>query len=141
MLKVEGNNAKDLANAQSTLKEILDRVVLTDGKTTVWNIALSSNGRAYMKLKSIAEEFHVVIIRDKSTRQLRFCGLPEKFQQVVRQITNMLREESSSSYEIDLRSYEFSWIIHGGVKSIEQALGKNVAIFNVVSRKVTINGT
>jgi hypothetical protein len=53
----------------------------------------------------------------------------------------MLREESSSSYEIDLKSYQFSWAIHGGFKSIEQALGKNVAIFNVVSRKITIDGT
>jgi IBR domain, a half RING-finger domain len=140
-LKVEGNNAKDLADARRTLEEILNGVVLTDGENAVWDTALSSNGGAYMKLKSIAEELHVVIIRDKSMRQLRFFGPPEKFQQVVRQITDMLREESSSSYEIDLQSHQFSWTIHGGFKSIEQALGKNVAIFNVVSRKITINGT
>jgi hypothetical protein len=53
----------------------------------------------------------------------------------------MLREESSTSYEIDLKPHQFSWTIHGGFKSIEQALGKNVAVFNVVSRRVTINGT
>jgi hypothetical protein len=140
-LKVEGNNAKDLANARNTLEEILNGVVLKDGEDAVWDIALSSNGRAYMKLKSIAEELHVVIIRDKSMRQLRFCGAPENFQQVARRITDMLREESSSSYEIDLKSHQFSWAIHGGFKSIEQALGKNVAIFNVVSRKITIDGT
>lgn len=107
-LKVKGNNAKDLANARRTLKEILDGVVLTDGETTVWDTALSSNRRAYMKLKSIAQELHAVIIRDRSMRQLRFCGPPENFQQVARQITDMLREESSSSYEIDLKSHHFS---------------------------------
>jgi hypothetical protein len=140
-LKVEGNNVKDLANARNTLEEILNGVVLKDGGNAVWDIALSSNGRAYMKLKSIAEELHVVIIRDKSMRQLRFCGALENFQQVARRITDMLREESSSSYDIDLKSHQFSWAIHGGFKSIEQALGKNVAIFNVVSRKITIDGT
>jgi hypothetical protein len=140
-LKVEGDNAKYLADACKTLDEILNGVVLTDGENAVWDTALSSNGRAYIKLKSIAKELHVVIIRDKSMRQLRFCGPPENFQQVVRQITDMLREESSSSYEIDLQSHQFSWSIHGGFKSIEHALGRNVAIFNVVSRKITINGT
>jgi hypothetical protein len=65
-------------------------------------------------------------------RQLRFYGPPENFQQVAHEITDMLREESSS-YEIDLKFHQFSWTIHGGFKSIEQALGKNVAIFNVVS--------
>ncbi|KAN0091820.1 hypothetical protein V8E51_017667 [Hyaloscypha variabilis] len=140
-LKVEGNNAEDLADARRTLEEVLNGVVLKDGENAVWDPALISNGRAYMKLKSIAERLHVVIIRDKPTRQLRFYGDPEKFQQVVRQITDMLREESSSSYEIDLKSHQFSWTIHGGFKSIEQALGKNVAIFNVISRKITINGT
>jgi hypothetical protein len=140
-LKVEGNNAKDLADARRTLEEILSGVVLKDGENAVWDTALNSNGRAYMKLKSIAEKLHVVIIRDKSMRQLRLCGPPENFQQAIRQITDMLREESSSSYEIYLQSHQFSWAIHGGFKSIEQALGKNVAIFNVVSRKVTINGT
>jgi hypothetical protein len=140
-LKVEGNNTKDLSSARRTLEEILNGVVLKDGENAVWDVALSSKGRAYVKLKSIEKKLDVVIIRDKSMRQLRFCGPPEKFQQVVRQITEILREESSSSYEIDLKYHQFSWTIRGGFKSIEQALGKNVAIFNVVSRKITINGT
>ena len=140
-LKVEGNNTKDLSSARRTLEEILNGVILKDGENAVWDVALSSNGRAYMKLKSIEKKLDVVIIRDKSMRQLRFCGPPEKFQQVVRQITEILREESSSSYEIDLKYHQFSWTIRGGFKSIEHALGKNVAIFNVVSRKITINGT
>lgn len=140
-LKVEGDNAKDVANARKTLDEILSGVVLTDGENAVWGSALSSNGSAYKKLKSIEKELHVVIIRDKSKRQLQFYGPPEKFQQAVRQITDMLREESSTSYEIDLKPHRFSWMIHGGFKSIEQVLGKNVAVFNVVSRRITINGT
>jgi hypothetical protein len=140
-LKVEGGNANDVANARKTLDEISSGVVLTDGESAVWSSALSSNGSAYKKLKSIETELHVVIIREKSKRQLKFYGPPEKFQQAVRQITDMLREESSTSYEIDLQPHQFSWAIHGGFKSIEQALGKNVAVFNVVSRRITINGT
>lgn len=134
-LKVEGNNAKDLASARRTLEEISNGVILMDGENTVWDTALGSNGRAYMSLKNIAKELHVVIIRDKSTRQLRFCGPPEKYLRAVRRITDMLRDESSLSFEVNLSPHRFSWTIHGGFRQIEQALGKGVAVFNVVSRK------
>ena len=140
-LKVEGGNAKDVANARKTLDEILSGVVLMDGGNTVWGSALNNNGSAYKKLKSIEEELHVVIIRDKPKHRLQFYGSPDKFQQVVHQITDMLKEESSMSYEIDLNPHQFLWTIHGGFKSIEQVLGKNVAVFNVVSRRIIINGT
>ncbi|KAF2176024.1 hypothetical protein K469DRAFT_682817 [Zopfia rhizophila CBS 207.26] len=103
-LKVEGDNTKDVANARKTLHEILSGVVLTDGENAVWGSALSSNGSAYKKLKSIETELHVVIIRDKPKRQLQFYGPPEKFQHAVRQITDMLKEESSTSHEIDLKT-------------------------------------
>lgn len=140
-LKVEGDNGKDVANARKTLDEILSGVVLTDGENAVWGSTLSGNGSAYKKLKSIEKELHAVITRDKSRRQLKFYGPLEKFHQAVHQVTDMLREESSASYEIDLKHHQFYWMVHGGFKSIEQALGKNVAVFNVVSRKIIINGT
>jgi hypothetical protein len=140
-LKVEGDNAKDVADARKTLDEILNGVVLTDGKNAVWGSTLGSNGSAYMEFKSIQKELDAVIIRDKSKRQLRFHGPPEKIQQAVRQITDMLRKEHFTSYEVDLKPGQFSWAIHGGFKSLEQVLGENVAVFNVVSRRMTINGT
>jgi hypothetical protein len=70
ILKVEGDNAKDVANARKILDEILSGVVLIDGENAVWGPVLSSNGSAYKKLKSIGKELHVVIIRDKSKRRL-----------------------------------------------------------------------
>ena len=139
--KIEGNNTKDVANARKTLEEISGGVVLTDGETAVWDSALNSKGSAYRKLKSIEKALGAVIAIDKPKRQLRFHGPPEKFQQAVRQIANMLREESFTSFEIDLNLHQFSWTIHGGFKSIERALGKNVAVFNVTLRRITVNGT
>jgi CCCH-type zinc finger/IBR domain, a half RING-finger domain/Zinc finger C-x8-C-x5-C-x3-H type (and similar) len=140
-LKVEGDDTKEIANARKTLEKILSGIVLTDGENAVWASALSSNGSAYRKLKSIEKDLHVVIVRDKSKGQLQFHGSSGKIQQAVRQISDMLREESSASYEIDLKPHQFSWAIHGGFKSIEQVLGKNVSVFDVVSKKITINGT
>jgi len=140
-LKVEGDNVKDVVSARRTLDEILNGIVLANGGKPVWAPALSSNGSAYRKLKSIEKELKVVMIRDKSNRQLRFYGPHKKSQQVVTRIQDMLKGEFFKSYEIDLEPEKFSQAIHGGFKSIEQALEKDIAVFNVILRKVTINGT
>ncbi|TVY34991.1 ATP-dependent RNA helicase-like protein, partial [Lachnellula occidentalis] len=141
-LKVEGDDAKDVASARKTLDDILRGVVLTDGQHEIGSSLFNSNRSAYNKLKSTEKEFRIVIIRDKTKRHLLYHGAPEKMHQVVRQITDILREESSSIFEIALYDdHQFSWTIRGGFKSIVQELGKDVAVFDVVSRKIIINGT
>ena len=66
-------------------------------------------------------------------------GLPRN--SIVLQITDMLKEDSCTSYEIDLIPHRFSWMVHGGFKSIEQAFGDNIAVSNVVSKRISINDT
>ncbi|RFU27734.1 hypothetical protein B7463_g8590, partial [Scytalidium lignicola] len=141
-LKIEGDNTKNVANARKKLDTIVNKVVLTDdNKQVLWDSAFSSNGTTYKKLKSIEETLHVVIIRDKSRRQLQVYGSLEKLKHVCSRIIDITREASSTSYEIDLRPNQFSWTIRGGFRNIEQALGNDIAVFNVVSKKITINGT
>ena len=53
----------------------------------------------------------------------------------------MFKDEQSSSYKIKLAPTQFSWAICGGAEKIEQMFGKNVAVFNVVSKTITVNGT
>lgn len=140
-LKIESDNMKAVAIARKVLEDILSGSVLTDGQQVAWGPALGSNGSTYVKLKSIEKQLRVVIVRDKSKRRLLYYGSPERFHQAVREISNMLKEESLKSYQIDLTPSQFAWTIRGGFKSIEQALGKSVAIFNVVSRSIAVNGT
>ena len=97
-LKIEGSSAQDVASARKTLDLILSGIILTAGDNTVWNPSLSSNGSAYKRLKSIEKELHILIIRDKTKRQLQYYGPPEKLQQAVHQVTDMLREESSTNH-------------------------------------------
>jgi hypothetical protein len=96
-LKIEGSSAQDVANARKTLDLILSGIILTAGGNTVWNPSLSSNRSAYKRLKSIEKELHILIVRDKTKRQLQYYGPPEKLQQAVHQVTDMLREESSTN--------------------------------------------
>jgi hypothetical protein len=138
-LKLEGAETEDVTTARKTLGVVLDGVVLTDGGGNVWHPALNSNGGVYKNLKLIEKRLGVVITRDKPKRQLRFYGPVEKLQRAVREITDILGKESSASYEIDLKPHQFSWAIRGGLKSIEQTLGQNIAALN--SRRIIISGT
>ena len=140
-LKVEGDNAKDVANARKTLDEVSRGVILADGWNVVWHPALNSNGTAYQKLKSIEKELRMAIRRVRSKRHLLFYEPPEKLKLAVRQVTDMLSDEPSKSYQMELEPSQFSRLVRGGFSLIEQDLGKNIAVFNIVSRTLTINGT
>lgn len=140
-LKIEGSNGEELYRARKTLDAILSGLTLTNGGHALWNSSLSSNGAAYNKLKIIGKELGLLTTRDKSKRQLQFFGPSERYQQAVHRITDMLKEELSTSFEIGLKEAQFSWAIHGGFKTVDQVLGKNVAVFDVLSKTITINGT
>ncbi|KAF2196783.1 hypothetical protein GQ43DRAFT_425899 [Delitschia confertaspora ATCC 74209] len=140
-LKVEGNDPKDVTEARKTLDKIFSGLVLKDGGDIIWNPTFSINGRAYKKLKEIEQNLHVAINRDKTKRTLKFFGPTDKYQQVVHQIGEMLKEQSCSSYEINLRPDQFAEVMHGGFKNIEHALGRDVAALDVIARKITIIGT
>ncbi|KAH8817362.1 hypothetical protein F5884DRAFT_830433 [Xylogone sp. PMI_703] len=141
-LKIEGENTKDVANARKILNTISSGVILTsDKEEALWHSDFSSNGATYGKLKLIEEALHVVIIRDKSKRQLQFYGPHEKLQETSNRVIDIIGESSSTSYQIDLGPKQFSWVMHGGFRNIEQVLGKNIAVFNVISKKIIINGT
>ena len=114
---------------------------LQTAENALWSPALINNGSAFQKLKSIEHELQVRIFRDKSKCQLQFFGPLEKFQQAVCRVHDILRAESSSCYEIDLNPHQFRRMIQGGFKHVDGVLGKDVAIFNVILRKIIINGT
>ncbi|KAF2686815.1 hypothetical protein K458DRAFT_441534 [Lentithecium fluviatile CBS 122367] len=142
-LKIEGEVPKDVAAARKKLDEIVSGGVLMEGQNVVWDTTLGSNGRAYRNLKAVEDDLCAVIVRDKAKRQLRYYGPPEYLEQCASRITRMLKEAAAATttYQIDLNPNQFSWAIRGGFKNIEKALGKRVAIFDVVSRKITMNGT
>lgn len=141
-LKVEGDNATEVAYGRKKLDEITSGLVLKDCKIAVWAPVLNNHhGAAYKKLKSFEQKHDIVLHRDKSKCQIRFYGPPEKFLLAVDQVTQIFKEEMTTSYEINLKPQKSSWMLNGGFTRIEEAVGESVAIFNVVSKRITISGT
>lgn len=142
-LKIEGEQAKEVANATNTLEEILAGKTVKDGDATVWSTALASNGATYQKLKQIQQEHGVVVIRNKAKRQLKFFGPPDKYQQIQRTLIELIRTKSAAVHIIQLEPHKFSWACNGGFKQIATALGDGFASFDIVSkpRRIIITGS
>ncbi|KAF2847212.1 hypothetical protein T440DRAFT_457067 [Plenodomus tracheiphilus IPT5] len=141
LLKVGGADAEAVATVRNKIDRILSGEIITDGGQALWSPGFSINGNASRKLKSIETELDVIIIRNKLKRQLRFHGSPERLQQAVIRIVNLVQQETTSHHKIDLQPHSLAWAVQGGFRKIEQALGVNVAVLDVVSRRITINGT
>lgn len=141
LLKVESATAKDVIAARKKLDQILGGEIMTIAGRPLWSPAFGVNGIASRELKSIETELDVIFIRNKIKRQLRFHGSPEKLQQAVCRIVSLLKQETMLHYKIDLQPNCFNWAVQGGFNKIEQALGENIAIFDVISKTIIINGT
>jgi hypothetical protein len=140
-VKIEGNDAKFVADARKVMDKIFCGILLTDGEKALWSADLKSNGSAYKRLKAIEKELEIVISRDKSKRQLHYHGPPDKVSQTVRRVTELLTEEPATVHYISLDPVQFSWAIRAGFKSMQRTLGEDVAAFDVVSKSITIHGT
>ncbi|KAJ4360887.1 uncharacterized protein N0V89_001455 [Didymosphaeria variabile] len=140
-LKVEGDDAKIVANARKVLDDIFRGNLLVDGELGLWSTVLNNNGSAYKKLKAIEKELDIVISRDKSKRQLHYHGPPDKLDQTIHRVKDLLKNEPATVHDINLNTVQFAWAIQGGFKSVQQTLGDDVAVFDIVSKKIAIHGT
>jgi hypothetical protein len=144
VLKLEGEDSKQVAQAKNTLERIINgEVVRKDGKD-VWNAGLGRNGEEYRRLKQVEQEYGVVIIRDRRKRQLRVFGLDEGCRRASKALENLIQEEAvSGSHVIELNSDEFQWACRGGFKALTSSLGDNVATFDIVStpKRILVGGS
>lgn len=140
-LKIEGDDTEAVGKARKTLENILDGKVLTYAGNPVWSPAFNSSGTGFQAIKAIERDLSVVIIRNRTKRQLMFYGAPEKLDQAAHQVTAVFKHDTSANFELGLTPEQFSWVMKGGFKIIQQNLGEKIPVLNIVSRKVTINGS
>lgn len=141
-LKLEGESLRDLAEARVKLDKILNGDILVRDGTTIWHPSLVGDTKAIRMLNSVEREIDMIIIRDKNKFQLKFYGPTEKYALACQRVVDLVKTIRSFSefHEIFLEPDDFSWAIQGGFRSIVQALGEKVAVFDVVSKKIIVNG-
>jgi hypothetical protein len=140
-LKVEGENAAAIKLARKSLDKLLEGTVLVQDGVQIWNPALAGYGTATQAMKTLEREFKVVTKRDKTKRQLRYYGPPDKLDEITSRTAELLKEVPQASWEISLTPEQFSWLLRGGSQILRLALENEVLSFDVVTRMVIINGT
>ena len=101
-LKLQGDQARDLAEAANRLEDLLTGDVLTDGDSKLWDDALATNGHAYQLLKRIEQQNGVKIERKRARECLVFIGPRSKYQRVQTAVKDLIDAEKTSSRAIEL---------------------------------------
>ncbi|OTA54504.1 hypothetical protein K449DRAFT_377491 [Hypoxylon sp. EC38] len=143
VVKVEGEGAKEVAEAKNTITNILSGVVAKDGPSVLWHSALRGNGLLSERVKQLERELGVVIIRNKAKSLLRLYGPRKKCEEAQAAIARLLKDEQSEHFNIDLNAQELSWVLQGGLNMIQDELGPEKVNFNITStpKRIIIVGT
>ncbi|KAL2004772.1 hypothetical protein VTN00DRAFT_3300 [Thermoascus crustaceus] len=143
VLKIEGEDSKDVAQAKNSLEKILAGETVMCGDKPLWTPSFGINGDTYRRLKDVEQNLGVVIIRNKSQSRLYLYGPPEKCREARMLLADLAKEDASDRHAIDLDEQKFIWACHGGFKAISAALGKGVVAFDIISspKRILVTGT
>lgn len=130
VLKIEGEERKDVVSASDALEEILaGDIAVVDG-VKLWSPSLSSNGETYEKIKAIEHETGTVILRNKRKHLLRIFGCQDKCDRAKDLLATVVKEESASTFSIKATSKQLHWARTGGLRTMSRVLGGSRATFD-----------
>ncbi|KAI2465952.1 hypothetical protein F4781DRAFT_371532 [Annulohypoxylon bovei var. microspora] len=143
VLKIEGEAAKEVAEAKNTITNILSGMIAKEGSSVLWHPALRGDGPLFKRLKLLEQQIGVVIVRNKVKSQLRLYGSRIKCEKGQAEVASLLRDEQSEHFNIDLDALGFAWVLRGGLADIENEIGPGKANFDITStpKRVVIVGT
>jgi hypothetical protein len=130
VLKIEGEKTQDVTDAANTLEIILAGEIAAVDGVPLWSPSLGNNDETYEKVKAIEHDTGIVIIRNKQKRILTLYGPADKFEQTKNLLTNVLKEDCSSTFRITINAKQLRWAQVGGLRSISRAVGGRRATFD-----------
>ncbi|KAK1045904.1 hypothetical protein LTR74_018062 [Friedmanniomyces endolithicus] len=141
VLKIEGEHAEHVKAATDAVEAVLAGLVIKDSNSPLWSPALT-NGATHPRLKQVQREHGIVLIRDKSKRQLRFFGPPAKYESVCEALVASFGVDLGASQTIPLNAQHFAWACRGGFTQVVQALGQHITSFDVASepKRIVVTG-
>ncbi|KAI0184897.1 hypothetical protein EV127DRAFT_373995 [Xylaria flabelliformis] len=142
-LKIEGEDDKSVAEAKNIISAILAGTVAKEGLSSLWQPALRVNGEITGKLTQIQQQTGVVIIRNKAKSELRLFGPPKRCEEVQAKISEILRNQQSEDFSIELDNDKFLWARLGGYKKLATELGPDSVRLDITStpKRIIITGT
>ncbi|KAI0512792.1 hypothetical protein F5B22DRAFT_293623 [Xylaria bambusicola] len=144
VLSLDSWSSEDSAKYANAVEDIVAGSVIEgkDGKP-FWAPQLASNGPASKALREIQQEHEVLLLPNRSKRELRYFGDLTKQKAVQGHVVQSLTEDAEQRYTIELDDAGFSWLCTTGLNLLKIAVGDNVVSLHVTSKpkKLIITGT
>ena len=147
MLKLNGEDTTQVADAKEALGRVLVGEVMRQDGRDLWSASLADHGVRYKKLRQVEREHGVVILPDKRKSQLRLFG-PENSSVAATAAIVKLVQDASSDISSDVRVFEltsdqFNRACQGGFKTLTACLGQHKTTFDIVSspKRILVSGS
>ncbi|KAI1190650.1 hypothetical protein F5B17DRAFT_49576 [Nemania serpens] len=144
VLGLEGWSSEEVANCANAIEDIVAGVAIKgkDGKP-FWISQLACRGLSTKRLKEIQQRHGVLLLPNRSKREVRCFGDPSKQMAVQEDVVRSLTEDIEGRYAIDIDDAGFSWLCKTGFDLLKSVVGDKVVSLSVTSssRKLIINGS
>ncbi|KAI1747502.1 hypothetical protein F4782DRAFT_520930 [Xylaria castorea] len=142
-LKIEGEDDKSVAEAKNSISAILAGTIAKDGLSNLWQPALRESGEIADKLTQLQRQTGVVILRNKAKSQLRLFGPLKQCEEIQAKISEILGNQQSEDFPIELDDEKFIWARLGGYKQLTTELGPDSVRLDITStpKRIIVTGT
>ncbi|KII85884.1 hypothetical protein PLICRDRAFT_300134 [Plicaturopsis crispa FD-325 SS-3] len=139
-VRVYGTDPKSLGRAKVELEALFRGNLLASGGIDVWDEYFGTpEGQSFLQAINTGSQFFVK--RDLRTRSLRaFGGHPSDTTQALNLVLAKLQELQSSRHIIPLPPGVLPALLKGGLKSLQDEIGTDAVLLDVVARQLTVRG-
>ncbi|KAI1195237.1 hypothetical protein F5X97DRAFT_308803 [Nemania serpens] len=144
VLSLEGWSSEEVAKWANVVEDIVaGDVIEGKGGRPFWVPQLASKGSATKRLKEVQNRHGVLLLPNRSKREVRCFGDSSKQIAVQEDVIRSLTEDIEGRHTIDIDDDGFSWLCKTGFDLLNSVVGDKVVSLNVTSspRKLIINGS
>ncbi|KAI1756079.1 hypothetical protein F4782DRAFT_484714 [Xylaria castorea] len=144
VLRLDSCSSEEVAKCANAIEDIVagDVVEGKDGNP-FWVPQLACNGPASKVLKEIQQHHGVLLLPNRSKREVRCFGDSWKRMAVQEDVVRSLTKDVERRHTIDIDNAGFSWLCKIGLGLLKAVVGDKVASLNVTSnpKKLIITGS
>ncbi|GAP85473.2 putative ariadne RING finger [Rosellinia necatrix] len=144
VLSLDNWSSTEVVKCANTIEDIVAGDVI-EGKDSkpFWVPQLERNGSASKPLKEIQQRHGVLLLPNRSKREVRYFGSSAKRTAVQEDMVRSLTEEVARRYTIDIDDHGFSWLCKTGLDLLKDVVGAKLVSIDVTSnpRKLVIIGS
>lgn len=145
VLSLESTSPDKIAKTSDAIEEIMaGQVIRWQAGRPFWMPELGCNGSASKVLKDIQQKYGVLLLPNRSKREVRFFGDECKLAAVEQAVASRLTRDVMKSYKIHVEQKDFGWVCGTGLKLLSDVIGENAVGLDVTFRKpkcLKITGT